>query len=293
MLLLAFWLAQACILWLVQGFLYITQTGVDAAGGAIAGELPTPEDYLDLITSGSFAVWMGGSLLVLTAAQAIFVWPLRRPGVSPGRGKSARASLVISGLAIAWLGLAWLLGVSGFAEEVLGVGAMPFAAFLGVGDVRFFVATLLVGWLVATPLVIAFSRPGPREDLLSRVSRRILAGTVIEVALLIPLDVMLRRKTSCYCAAGTYWGLTICGFVGVFAVGPAVFLPLLAKRRRPWYGGRCGVCGYDMTGRLDAPRCPECGTGWRVVPGERRAASSTGRAEGSGAEAGPSRSIGG
>jgi rubrerythrin len=51
--------------------------------------------------------------------------------------------------------------------------------------------------------------------------------------------------------------------VGIVALGPAVLLPILSRRRKRWYAGRCDACGYDMTGTPSADRCPECGAGWR------------------------------
>ncbi|MEM9372453.1 MAG: hypothetical protein AAGA55_02315 [Planctomycetota bacterium] len=47
------------------------------------------------------------------------------------------------------------------------------------------------------------------------------------------------------------------GFVGA---GPAVLLPLFARRRRAWYRTHCHACGYDMRG--DPECCPECGLAW-------------------------------
>src|SRR5262249_35833512 len=133
------------------------------------------------------------------------------------------------------------------------------------GDVLFG-AALLLAWGIATPLLIAFCRRGPRESLLARVAAMIFTGTIVEAAAIIPLDVMVRRRTDCYCFAGTLWALILCGSLGVFARGRAIFLPLLARRRKRWYDGRCEVCGYDMRGTMTAERCPECGTGWRPAP---------------------------
>jgi hypothetical protein len=118
------------------------------------------------------------------------------------------------------------------------------------------------GWLVGTPLIAAFVRAGPRESRLQRLAARLFLGTVVEAVAIIPLDVMVRRKTSCYCGEGTFWSLTFCGSVGVLMLGPAVFL-LLGRRRKRWLSGRCEVCEYDMSGCMDAERCPECGAGWR------------------------------
>ncbi len=272
-----FWLVQGIVLYVLQAFLYVSQAEVngvvlirDADGNLtgetttrMLGEIPTWADYVDLATLPEFAWWMGGGIAVLTAAQALFLMPVRRPGMSGGGGKGLRTSLCVAGLTIAGLTLAAAMGIVGVLDEY-GVVEDAMIDWIPGSPWTVMGAVVLTSWAVATPLLIAFVRAGRKETVLARLSRRLLIGTVVETALLIPLDVMVRRKTNCYCWAGTYWGLTLCGAIGVFALGPAVFLPVLARRRATWYGGHCGVCGYDMTGDMKAARCPECGTGWRA-----------------------------
>jgi hypothetical protein len=117
--------------------------------------------------------------------------------------------------------------------------------------------------LVFTPLIVAFLRQDDTESALARLASRLFLGTVIEVVALIPLDIMVRRKTSCFCGQGTFIALTTCFGIGTLLAGPAAWLPLLARRRKRWYRGHCPRCAYDMRGCLKAPHCPECGTGWR------------------------------
>jgi hypothetical protein len=275
-----FWLVQGVVLYFGQALLYSSQSEVagfielEQPDGTIhaertetpsrlLGEWPSWGEYVDLLTMTDFIVWMGGGIVAITLAQALFVWPVRRPGVIGPKGRGARTSLCIAGVAIGVLVLAVVMAWYGVADEYDLWGPQA------IDDLplpRWVVVAVIVGtgWAVGTPLLFAFVKGGRKETALARLSRRLLLGTMVEVALLIPLDVMVRRKTSCYCWAGTYWALTVCGAVGVFVLGPAVFLPLVARRRRSWYAGHCGVCGYDMAGRLDAPQCPECGTGWRV-----------------------------
>jgi hypothetical protein len=123
--------------------------------------------------------------------------------------------------------------------------------------------SIAVGWVVGTPLIWAFIRRGPREGQLARLASRLFLGTVIETVAVIPLDVMVRRKTDCYCGEGTFWSLVLCGSAGFLMLGPGVFF-LVGRRRRRWLAGRCEVCEYDMSGCMDAERCPECGAGWRA-----------------------------
>jgi len=227
---------------------------------------PVRRETLELVGERDTMTLMLVAVGVITAAQACFVMPVRRPGLSGRHGRSLRVSLVAAGLAVGALVLVSLFGVHSLAVLTLGDGEGESVDLLGNaygGPEAWFVVVCAVCWAVPTALLIAFVRRGRRETVLARIASRVLIGTAAEVALLIPLDVMVRRKTECYCAEGTFWGLTLAGWAGVFAAGPAVFLPLLAKRRKRWYGGHCAACGYDMSSTPNADRCPECGVGWR------------------------------
>jgi len=271
-----FWILQAIVLYLFQALSYQSQGAVGndieesdkfsaILRNGFFGKWPSWEEYSDLLKNLEFAIVMLVAIALLTVAQMIFMLPARKPGLAPGHGRSVRKSIAMAGGAIGILLLGAIAGVGGFLDEVYEIDLesefindLPGQSYTAIAIIIGF------GWLVATPILIKFSKPGRKEDVLARLAKKLFIGTIIEVALLIPLDVMLRRKTSCYCWAGTYWALTICGFVGVFALGPAVFLPILSKRRKTWYKGHCGICSYDMIGMLDSPRCPECGAGWRA-----------------------------
>ncbi|MGD9790569.1 MAG: hypothetical protein AB7Q00_00060 [Phycisphaerales bacterium] len=131
------------------------------------------------------------------------------------------------------------------------------------------VASVIVGWIVAAPLVLAFMRRGPKSLLvefrLARLAQRLFIGSAIEALAILPIDVMVRRRTSCYCSEGTFWSLILMGSAGLLALGPMVFLLPLGRRRQRLVDGCCPACGYDMTATPKAERCPECGVGWRAV----------------------------
>ena len=197
--------------------------------------------------------------LVLVALHAVFLRPIYRPG--SGRSHGLGSSIVIAGLLIgAMLGVLVLaVGQVVYTYGVWDPGVR--GAWIGVGS------AVLVGWIAGFFLVSAFVRHGRRENALARLSARLFVGTILEAAAIIPLDALVRRKEDCVCATGTYLALIGCAAIGLFTIGPAVFLPLLARRRRRWYAGQCEVCGYDMTPTPKAERCPECGSGWRARAG--------------------------
>jgi ribosomal protein S27AE len=209
-------------------------------------------DHLDTVFG-----WLApfGVTAVILALQALFLMPIRRPAIAARGGWPIILSLAIGGLLIALLAVAFTLGLG----HVL-------AAYELVGDDHagaIVLGVLAASWLVSTVLLIAFCRRGRREQILQRVAAGVFLGTIIEAAAIIPMDALLRRREDCICGTGTFIGLAICGSVGVFVFGPAVFLPLVLRHRKRWYGGRCGACGYDMTGLHGAEKCPECGAGWR------------------------------
>ncbi|MCC6969739.1 MAG: hypothetical protein IT434_05905 [Phycisphaerales bacterium] len=121
----------------------------------------------------------------------------------------------------------------------------------------------LVMWTFATPLLGAFLRRQSDETRLHLVAKRLFIGSVVETVSMVPLDVMVRRKSNCYCGEGTFFALLICSTIGLIALGPMVFLLPLGRRRRRLEAGRCPLCGYDMSAIPKAERCPECGAGWR------------------------------
>ncbi|CAG1010180.1 hypothetical protein PHYC_03809 [Phycisphaerales bacterium] len=194
---------------------------------------------------------------VFVSLHVVFLLPIRKPdtGAAP---RSVLLSLIIAGGLIGALMIALALGV--------GHAVLTFLDQSGVSD-SFLLWSLLgvgvVSWALATPLLIAFTRRGRPESVIQRVAARLFVGTIIEAAAMIPLDVLVRRKEDCVCATGTYLALTICGAVGLFVLGPAALLPILARRRKRWYAGRCEVCGYDMSRTSQLDRCPECGSGWK------------------------------
>ncbi|MDX2131828.1 MAG: hypothetical protein SFY69_07235 [Planctomycetota bacterium] len=195
--------------------------------------------------------------LAFVGLHVLFLWPIRKPGAA-GDGRGIVWSLIVAGLLVGALATGLVLAVGNAVIVVVGANnpSDEFIGWAGAG-------VLAAGWLVSTPLLIAFTRRGRPESVLQRLSARLFMGTIVEAAAIIPLDVLVRRREDCVCATGTYLGLSLCGAVGLFVMGPAVLLPLLAKRRRRWYAGRCEVCGYDMTTTTGLDRCPECGSGWR------------------------------
>ncbi len=199
---------------------------------------------------GDLWPWTFGATVVIGALIATVGLRVRYADRTP-IGVSVAIAGTISAALLLGAALAIMEGIEQVAGSSLFEDAWHWPILGSIG----------LGWAVCTPLIWAFVRRGPRESQLSRLASRLFLGTVIETVAVIPLDVMVRRKTDCYCQEGTFWSLVLCGSAGFLMLGPGVFF-LLGRRRRRWLAGRCEVCEYDMSGCMDAERCPECGAGW-------------------------------
>ncbi len=246
MLILIVGLIEAALIYSL-GFVWLSASG---------GELR--DDLVALLYEPEAHLFVGIWTTCIIGAQAALLLPVRRPFAISEAGTSLKASLIAAALAIALLtcaGIWALIELMQLWEDFVG---LPGAAWILLGMIGF-------AWLLTTPLLFIFCRNAPRDSLIARISTRLFLGTMIETAAIIPLDVMVRKRTDCYCGSGTFLALTATGTVGLFAMGPAIFAPLIARRRKRWWQSRCENCGYDMTGNAQADRCPECGAGWRAA----------------------------
>ncbi len=256
-----FWVLQAAVLYvLLAGWLTTIEVVWDSGKGSWSAF--SIADWGECLRASGYAQFMLIALPVFTLLQAFFLLPVSRPAPARQRGWPIWLSLAVAGLAASGL----LFGLLAIVLELFHVSDKTWEPITRhVHSEYILLAIIFSCWLIATPLLIVFCRRGRRETLLARVAAWLFLGTIIEAAASIPVDVMVRKRTYCYCGAGTFWTLTICLSVGALVAGPAIFLPILAWRRKRWYAGRCDVCGYDMTGLPDADRCPECGSGWRAA----------------------------
>lgn len=122
-----------------------------------------------------------------------------------------------------------------------------------------FVGIMLAGWafwFLVFALVGGGQQWGRR---FGRMYRTLIAGTVLELLITLPIDAQVRRRTQCYCGEGTFYALAIGLTAVLWVFGPGVAILFVVRRQHRLAGsGRCLQCGYDLRG-LDTARCPECG----------------------------------
>jgi hypothetical protein len=97
------------------------------------------------------------------------------------------------------------------------------------------------------------------------IYRVLIAGTIVEMLITIPIDAAVRKRTNCYCGEGSFLSLVVGLTAILWMFGPGVAILFLVRRNQliAQKLGRgthfyCQTCGYDLHG-LTSRRCPECG----------------------------------
>ena len=216
---------------------------------------------------------------IVTLSQLFFVLPvanLRPP--SGDRRKSLILSLLLGALVAAVLTLSMMLALGELGSQIAhGTwNETPWSDdemlqspwVFGAG-----IVVLVTSWLGWGFLLMVFTRQLWADRLLGRVTRLLFAGTVIETLVVLPIDIMVRRRTDCYCATGTFYALCLSTAALLWLSGPGIVFALTATRRRRVHEGHCGRCG-QAAGPSPGAVCPECGDAWgpgaRSEKGDRR-----------------------
>lgn len=201
----------------------------------------------------------GVATLIGFGFAAMLLWPIRRaaPGAVTG-GRPIWTSILALAVGLACLTIGPPLVVIGVAQAFNWIDETTVErVFIAV------VAALALSWVFWSFLLAARMRGESRESLLARWIGMLFAGSVVEMTLALPFDLIVRRRADCYCETGTFLMLWVTGSIVLWVMGPLALVTILWRRRRPFYRNHCPNCGYDKGPTANRPgRCPECGASW-------------------------------
>lgn len=252
---------MAIVLWV--GGVWVLIGGMPWTEAIIGGYVFTP--LMPLVPFGELLdeefMFFANNAIVL-GFMLILQWMLLRPG----RRWTARMAKVGRPLKSSVI-------AGAFAAMLLTVGAIAIVMelpnwwedFIMGNEVGFYgcwVGMALL-WLIWGVVFWVYWKEGDRYSWLARLTRGLIAGSVLEFAVAVPVHIWATRQRECYCARGTYTGLIFAGTVLLWAFGPGVVLLFMREkyRRQKLLEPVCAKCGYDLRGTIAAgrSRCPECG----------------------------------
>jgi hypothetical protein len=268
------WILLGCYLVLTFVWYFATFSASDPIGFRL-DPIPSEVGSFLIATAALFGVQF---LLLLGAPHVHWPRPRRRRSifVSLAAG-SAIAMLLSIGIVTACASLYKLIHApDSFHEDWVVTSMTPTTAparpapppkFDWRSDIPWaIIGILLVAWTFWF-LIFALVGGGQWTQRFSRMYRTLIAGTVLELLITIPVDVQVRRRTHCYCGEGTFYSLAIGLTAILWAFGPGVVILFLIRRhQRLAETGCCLQCGYNLRG-LQNNRCPECGTAFGPLLG--------------------------
>jgi hypothetical protein len=204
--------------------------------------------------------------LLIATTQCLFLLPVFdvRVRVRP-EGRPLLIGMVGASFAAAGATTALLLAVSDIIWLVRRREALEYD-----GDMWLLTAVILgllaCSWLFWTPVLVVFSRRRPHRTTPGRLIGMLLGGTILELMVILPVDIVVRHRGGCYCSTASFHGTWLAGLVLLWLTGPGVVVAVTSRRRRAWLLHHCDGCGYPK-GPSPGARCPECGRSWEPGPG--------------------------
>jgi hypothetical protein len=182
-----------------------------------------------------YLIYSLGYLSLFLFTEWLFLLPRGRLSFQTSdRRRSRRASAI----AAAFIGMLLTAGIAASIMELTDVWkdwlavegtvrGLPWKGFYG------FWIGMAVAWVLWAVVFYAYYRDADHHTAVAKMTRVLLAGTVLELLVSVPAYVhALRDPDNCYCEKGSYTGLVF-GCTAVFWLfGPGVYLLLLRERRR-------------------------------------------------------------
>jgi len=180
----------------------------------------TVKDAVEVYAAWPYWAWL--AVMVLGQAALLAV-PVRFASRRPVTRGSLLPTVLASGLMMGGLGAGAVCAIYEFA-----IGGIE----VSDGDRWCWLGVMALTWCLWSLIFFRMGRKESAEDFITRQSRTLLKGSILELLVAVPTHIAARERG--YCCAGllTFVGLTMGISVMLFSFGPAVFFLFVARWRR-------------------------------------------------------------
>ncbi len=174
----------------------------------------------------------GINVVIVVGLLLLAQWAFLRPGkgwtirmVTVGR--PLKTSIFAAGVIAMLLTVgfvALLLELPNWWEGIMGVDNYW-------GMICVWIAMLII-WGIWSLIFFVYWRQGDRYTQLGRMIRGLVAGSILETIIAVPVHIWATRQRECYCCRGTYTTLILAATVLIWAFGPGIVLLYMREKRR-------------------------------------------------------------
>jgi hypothetical protein len=180
----------------------------------------TVKDVAAAYLEWRFWAWL---LVMVLGQAALLAVPVRFASRRPVTRGPLLPTVLASGLMMGALGAGAVCAIYEFATGGIDMSDWDGWCALGV---------MLLTWCLWSLIFFRMGRKEGGDDFITRQSRVLLRGSILELLIAVPTHIAARQRD--YCCAGflTFVGLTMGFSVMLFSFGPAVFFLFVARWRR-------------------------------------------------------------
>ncbi len=176
---------------------------------------------------GDLPLLLGASAIIVVLQLALLSGAPQLPRRRPRRRRSMLLTLLAGSILVGLL-------TSGLIASLISAGELlhlfeheSFADLSNLSRWCLFLLPWLL-WLALFTMIWA----SHWISLFGKIYKTLIAGTVLELLITIPIDARIRRQTQCYCGEGTFVGLAIGISAAIATFGPGITILFLARRRQ-------------------------------------------------------------
>ena len=253
-------------------FIWLAITPFESWPSTANATLSLTEDYWRFLVSLAYwqfdvtgKIWLVAIAAVWATLTVAFLAPITGRVQLLQHGRSLRSSVavavlmgsVICGLIMGALIEGVLALMTSTEEEFYALQRLSAIAVI---------SAVIGAWIVGGALwAIFLRRAGSSRNPagLDLLLRRILAGTAVELVLGLPIALLIRRRSECYCSTATFFNFAFGTAALLWICGPWSVLFLTRKARANWSRTACASCGYPR--RSGGSECSECGQAFAAI----------------------------
>ncbi|MBL7214817.1 MAG: hypothetical protein ISS71_03980 [Phycisphaerae bacterium] len=223
------WILSVGIIFTVAGFVWVilpffnNMLGRSGDDEAFWGLIGTPLAFFQFAGKSELCYLLDLAFVVglLLVAQWVFLrpgkdWKVRL--LTEGRPlKTSIFTAAMMSMLLTTGGIALLLELPDWWQSIQGDEDDMIRPLLILG-------VMAILWLVWAWIFWVYWKQTDRYTQLGKMIRGLVAGSILEVMVAVPVHIWATRQRECYCCRGTYTTLVLAGTVLVWAFGPGIIL---------------------------------------------------------------------